>query len=109
MVNCSYSIYYNTISLLIKESMKLPLFANYAPALGTRTKIVSISRHRLRYAGDFPFIGRRASRSRARKGPSSNVWKHIVPFSDSNLLRIEGGVAKTAFHESKCNIPRLEW
>ena len=36
MVNYSYSIYYNAISLLIKESLYLPLFAKYAPALGTR-------------------------------------------------------------------------
>ena len=35
MVNYSYSIYYNAISLLIKESLYLPLFAKYAPALGT--------------------------------------------------------------------------
>ena len=38
MVNYSYSIYYNAISLLIKESLYLPLFAKYAPALGTQKR-----------------------------------------------------------------------
>ena len=47
MVIYSLSIYYNTITLFIREMMDSALFANYVPALGTRTKIVSISRHRL--------------------------------------------------------------
>ncbi len=39
----SFSIYYNTITLFIREMMDLALFANYVPALGTRTDIVSTS------------------------------------------------------------------
>ena len=31
----SFSIYYNTITLFIREMMDLALFANYVPALGT--------------------------------------------------------------------------
>ena len=38
MVNYSYSIYYNTIPLILKESTFLLLFANYAPALGTQKR-----------------------------------------------------------------------
>ena len=34
----SFSIYYNTITLFIREMMDLALFTNYVPALGTQKR-----------------------------------------------------------------------